>query len=125
MHEVSIAEGILSAVESTLVNEPDAKVSSVTVNIGELAGVESQALLFAWDSVVRGTLAEGAKLVIEQVAGEAWCMKCAKNVPLHRHGDPCPECGSFQLLATQGHELKVLDIEIPADAPQKTNENGA
>ena len=90
MHEVSIAEGILSAVESTLVNEPDAKVSSVTVNIGELAGVESQALLFAWDSVVRGTLAEGAKLVIEQVAGEAWCMKCAKNVPLHRHGDPCP-----------------------------------
>ena len=55
MHEVSIAEGILSAVESTLVNEPDAKVSSVTVNIGELAGVESQALLFAWDSVVRQT----------------------------------------------------------------------
>ena len=49
MHEVSIAEGILSAVESTLVNESDAKVSSVTVNIGELAGVESQALLFAWD----------------------------------------------------------------------------
>ena len=49
MHEVSIAEGILSAVESTLVNEPDAKVSSVTINIGELAGVESQALLFAWD----------------------------------------------------------------------------
>ena len=62
MHEVSIAEGILSAVESTLVNEPDAKVSSVTVNIGELSGVESQALLFAWDSVVRGTLAEGRSL---------------------------------------------------------------
>ncbi len=116
MHEVSIAEGILSVVESTLVNEPDAKVSSVTVNIGELAGVESQALLFAWDSVVRGTLAEGAKLVIEQVAGEAWCMKCAKNVPLHRHGDPCPQCGGYQLMPVKGHELKVASLELAVDA---------
>ena len=115
MHEVSIAEGILSAVESTLVNEPDAKVSSVTVNIGELAGVESQALLFAWDSVVRGTLAEGAKLVIEQVAGEAWCMKCAKNVPLHRHCDPCPLCGGYQLMPVKGHELKVASLELAVD----------
>ena len=47
MHEVSIAEGILSAVKSTLVNEPQAKVTSVTVSIGELAGIEIQALLFA------------------------------------------------------------------------------
>ena len=112
MHEVSIAEGILSAVESTLVNEPDAKVSSVTVNIGELAGVESQALLFAWDSVVRGTLAEGAKLVIEQVAGEAWCMKCAKNVPLHRHGDPCTQCGGYQLMPVQGHASNASRLEL-------------
>ena len=43
MHEVSIAEGILSAVKSTLVNEPQAKVTSVTVSIGELAGIEIQA----------------------------------------------------------------------------------
>ena len=93
MHEVSIAEGILSAVESTLVNEPDAKVSSVTVNIGELA-----------------------KLVIEQVAGEAWCMKCAKNVPLHRHGDPCPQCGGYQLMPVKGHELKVASLELAVDA---------
>ena len=79
MHEVSIAEGILSAVKSTLVNEPQAKVTSVTVSIGELAGIEIQALLFAWDSVTRGTLADESKLVINRVAGEAWCMKCAKT----------------------------------------------
>ena len=98
MHEVSIAEGILSAVKSTLVNEPQAKVTSVTVSIGELAGIEIQALLFAWDSVTRGTLADESKLVINRVAGEAWCMKCAKNVALHRHGDPCPSCGGYQLM---------------------------
>ena len=74
MHEVSIAEGILSAVKSTLVNEPQAKVT-----------------------------------------GEAWCMKCAKNVALHRHGDPCPSCGGYQLMPVKGHELKVDSLELGFD----------
>ena len=108
MHEVSIAEGILSAVKSTLVNEPQAKVTSVTVSIGELAGIEIQALLFAWDSVTRGTLADESKLVINRVAGEAWCMKCAKNVALHRHG-------GYQLMPVKGHELKVDSLELGFD----------
>lgn len=115
MHEVSIAEGILSAVKSTLVNEPQAKVTSVTVSIGELAGIEIQPLLFAWDSVTRGTLADESKLVINRVAGEAWCMKCAKNVALHRHGDPCPSCGGYQLMPVKGHELKVDSLELGFD----------
>ena len=50
-------------------------------------------------------------------------MHCEKEVALHRHGDPCPECGGYQLLATQGHELQVLDVEVPADEPQETGGN--
>lgn len=112
MHEVSIAEGILSAVDKTIENEPDAKVTSVTVSIGELAGVEIQALLFAWDSVTRGTHAHKSTLLINRVPGEAWCMQCQKNVPMHRHGDPCPACGSYQLMPVKGHELKVDSLDV-------------
>lgn len=111
MHEVSIAEGILSAVDKTLADEPKTKVTSVTVSIGELAGVEIDALMFAWDSVTRGTRADKAKLLINRIDGEAWCMNCAKNVALHRHGDPCPSCGGFQLMPVKGHELKVDTLE--------------
>lgn len=115
MHEVSIAEGILSAVTRTLQNEPEARVSSVTVSIGELAGVDIEALLFAWDSVVRGTCADHSKLQINRIPGEAWCMQCSQNVALHRHGDPCPICGGFQLMPVKGHELKVESLDIAAD----------
>lgn len=115
MHEVSIAEGILSAVDKTLESEPNARVSSVTVSIGELAGVEIAALLFAWDSVTRGTRADKSKLLINRIQGEAWCMQCAKNVALHRHGDPCPSCGNFQLMPVRGHELKVDTLEVVDD----------
>lgn len=116
MHEVSIAEGILSAVDQTLVNEPKVKVSSVTVSIGELAGVEIDALLFAWDSVTKGTRAERSALLINRVAGQAWCMNCAKNVELHRHGDPCPLCGGYQLMPVHGHELKVDSLQVEDEA---------
>ncbi len=112
MHEVSIAEGILSAVDKTLENEPKTKVSSVAVSIGELAGVEIEALLFAWESVTRGTRAEKSVLEINRVPGVAWCMQCGKNVPLHRHGDACPHCGGYQLMPVQGHELKVDSLQV-------------
>ena len=116
MHEVSIAEGILPAVDKTIENEPQARVTSVSVSIGELAGVDIEALLFAWDSVTRGTQADKSKLLIERVAGEAWCMKCSKNVPMHRFGDPCPECGGFQLMPVRGKELKVDSLELDFDS---------
>lgn len=111
MHEVSIAEGILSAVDQTMACERQTRVRSVTVSIGELAGVDIDALVFAWDSVTRGTAAEKSELVVNRINGEAWCMQCGRNVPLHRHGDPCPLCGGYQLMPVRGHELKVESLE--------------
>lgn len=111
MHETSIAEGIVDAVAKTELAE-DEEVTEVRVAIGELAGVDIDALLFVWESVKRNTLMSNSKLVIERPPGKAWCMNCAKTVDLHRHGDPCPECGGFQLFANQGHELKVLDMTV-------------
>lgn len=111
MHETSIAEGILDAVKRTPL-EANEIVTEVRVAVGELAGVDIDALLFAWESVKRDSIADTSRLVIERPSGKAWCMTCGKTVDLHRHGDPCPECGGFQLIANQGHELKVLDLTV-------------
>lgn len=113
MHEVSIAEGIVDAVTKTAHRGNIRRVVSVRVAVGELAGVDCDALQFAWDSVTRGGLLKGARLVIDRPAGTAWCMDCAKTVPLHRHGEACPSCGGWHLTPVAGHELKVLDFEVP------------
>ena len=81
MHEVSIAEGIVSAVLKTLGNHSVPRILSVRVAVGELAGVD--------------------------------CVACGKTVALPRHGDACPVCGGWRLAPVAGHELKVLDFEIP------------
>ncbi len=110
MHEVSIAEGIVNVVEKTATMHDIKRIKSVRVSIGELAGVDIESLRFAWLSVTKGTVIESAELVIERPEGEAWCMTCSKTIPLHAYGHPCPVCGGYQLTATGGTELKVIDI---------------
>lgn len=120
MHELSIAEGIIEIVERTCRSNGVKRVKSVRIAVGELAGVDIPSLQFAWESVKKGGPADKAALVIERPPGEAWCMSCGKTVPLKRYGDPCPFCGGFQLAATGGTDMRVLDlIEDEADSSEE------
>ena len=110
MHELSIAEGIAEVVERTAEKNAIDAISSVRVSIGELAGVDTDALLFAWQSVASAGLLKGASLQIERTAGEAWCTDCEKTVPLKAYGDACPACGGYHLIATAGTEMRVIDF---------------
>ena len=111
MHELSLAQGIVEAVERTAVRAGLSRVCVVRVAVGELAGVDVGALRFAWRSVSATPLLAGAGLEIESPSGEAWCIDCARTVPLHRFGDACPRCGGGRLLVTGGRDLKVIDLE--------------
>lgn len=112
MHEMALAESMLEIVEATARKEGASRVTNVRLEIGALSHVAADALRFCFDVVTRGSLAEGATLDIDDVAGEAWCMPCGGTVPLVRLGDPCPNCGSFQLAVTQGEDMRVKDIAI-------------
>ncbi|HIU84472.1 MAG TPA: hydrogenase maturation nickel metallochaperone HypA [Candidatus Aphodousia gallistercoris] len=110
MHELSIAEGIVDIVERTAKANGLAKVKTVRVAIGRLAGVEVDSLRFAWISARMGSAAAEAELVIEEPEGKAWCMDCARTVALPRFGEACPHCGGYHLTPTDGMQMKVLDI---------------
>lgn len=123
MHEVSIAEGILEVVERNARANGIKAVAQVRVAVGELAGVDIPSLEFAWKSVRRHTLADDAALILERPPGRAWCMKCGREVALARFGDPCPECGGFQLMETGGTELRVIDFVERTDPEAAPSEN--
>ncbi len=114
MHELSLCEGIVSAVERTAERHGISRVASVRVAVGRLAGVDIPSLEFAWHSVTMTGPLTGAKLVIERPEGTAFCTDCGETVPLAKFGDPCPKCGGFRLIPNGGTELKVLDF-LPAD----------
>ncbi len=61
---------------------------------------------------MRGSLAEGARLEIIQLPGEAWCMQCAKSVEVKQRFDQCPDCGGYQLQVTGGDQMQIKELEV-------------
>ena len=67
MHEVSLGEAILDAVERRAAGR---KVRRVKVRVGTLHRVVGPALDQGWELVSEGSVAEGAALDVVQVPGE-------------------------------------------------------
>jgi len=112
MHEMSLAEGVLQLVEETARREGAARVKTVVLEIGQLSSVEPEALKFCFEAVTRGSIAAGAALEIIDLPGAGWCMACGKTVALAEVYGACPSCGSHQVRATAGTEMRVKEIEI-------------
>jgi hydrogenase nickel incorporation protein HypA/HybF len=112
MHEMALAESVREIVEGTARAHGATRVAMVRLEIGKLAQVEIDAMRFAFDVVMRGSLAAAALLEIVETEGSAWCMRCSRPVAIARRGDGCPHCASGQLQVTGGERMRVIDIEI-------------
>ena len=112
MHEMSLCEGILQVMETEAQKQGFSQVKNVWLEIGELAGVELDAMMFSFEVITRNSLADGAILNIISIPGSAWCMQCSDNVAVKQRFDACPECGSYQLQVTGGDEMKIKELEV-------------
>lgn len=112
MHEMSLAGGILKVVDDAARRDPFTRVRRLHLLAGALAGVEVRSLRFALEAVAPGTRIDGAEIIIDEPPGQAWCLRCSASVVIGARTDPCPQCGSHQLQATGGTELKVVDLIV-------------
>ena len=112
MHEISICEGIRGVIEGAVAGENVTAVKSVRLEIGQFAGVEKPALEFAFDVVMRGSVAEGARLDIIDLPGKAMCYDCGGPKELPDRLSPCPDCGGGRLMPISGDELRIRDLEV-------------
>ena len=67
MHELGITQDLVDLVAERTVGR---RVVAVNVRIGDAAGIVADAMAFAFDVVTYQTALEGARLVIEEVAGD-------------------------------------------------------
>jgi hydrogenase nickel incorporation protein HypA/HybF len=112
MHEMSLAEGVLQLIEASARQQEFSRVSAVWLEIGQLSGVEVEAMKFCFDAVTRGSVAQGARLEIIALPGTGWCMACAKTVAMAEVFGECPDCGGYQLQVTGGTEMRVKELEV-------------
>ena len=112
MHELSIVIEIIKIVKEAVDYKGEEKVESVELEIGTLAGIQREALEFAWASAVKGTILEGAKCIIKEIPAQASCLECGCQYNLEHWYDECPQCGSYFRDIIQGKEMRVKSIEI-------------
>lgn len=109
---MSLCEGVLQIIETEAKKQNFSKVKRVILDVGVLSGVEIPALEFSFEVVMRGSVAEGAKLEINQIEAQAWCMQCAETVVVKERFDACPKCESYQLQVSSGDEMRIKELEV-------------
>ena len=113
MHEVGIMESALGAVLGQARAHGAQRVQRIVLRIGSLAGVDPQALRFAFDVVVRDTIAADAELEIRDVPARAWCGACVEEFGVDGGSIfSCPRCGRLSGEIRQGRELELTRIEM-------------
>jgi hydrogenase nickel incorporation protein HypA/HybF len=112
MHEMSLCEGVLQVMQDQAKSVGFNRVKTVWLEIGDLAGVDAEAMRFGFDVVVQGSVADGAALEIINLPGRAWCMTCGHEVSVTQRFDACPDCGGYQLQVTGGDEMRIKELEV-------------
>ncbi len=113
MHEVGIMESAIDAVLHQARVHQAQRVHRIVLRIGTLAGVEPDALRFAFDVVTHGTVAAGAELAIESVPARARCAACAADFTITTGFiATCPRCGQLSGDLRSGRELELARIEM-------------
>jgi hydrogenase nickel incorporation protein HypA/HybF len=112
MHEMSLCEGIRGIVEDQARTHHFARVNRLRIEIGRFAGVEKDALRFAFEVVMRGSPAEGAELELIELPGRALCYDCMAEKEIAHRLDPCPDCGGGKMMPQGGDEMRIKDMEV-------------
>ena len=115
MHEVSIASELLTTIERVARESGGRRVRAVDLVVGELAGVDADALSFAFEIVSRGTIAEGAVVTVDRAPLLGACGACGLEGPGDLEALACAGCGGSPVRVTGGRELRLTSIDIEDD----------
>ncbi len=112
MHELSIAETILEQALRVAAQERAAAIARVRVRVGDLSGVDPDALKFAFPIAARGTVAEGAALEAIRVPFEVACRRCGAWSRPEPWVPACAACGSQEVDTVAGRELRIESLDL-------------
>ena len=112
MHELSIAESILTIVKKEVSQGDYRGVTRIHVKVGALTALIPECLTTAFEAVSRGTIAENAVLEIEEVEARGTCRACGTVFVADTLLGLCPSCGSTDVAVAGGDDLTVDSMEV-------------
>jgi hydrogenase nickel incorporation protein HypA/HybF len=113
VHELSIAQSIVEAVETKATECNATHVKGVRLKIGEANSIVIDSLTFCFEMLtsLEPTLA-GAQLLIDTVPHRARCRHCNKEFAIVNFVAQCPTCQEWSSEVVSGNELQIVEMEI-------------
>jgi len=114
MHEYSLIEALVRRVEEEAERRGALTIHRLSVRVGELAGVDPELFLTAYETFRRGTICEKTPLVLSHVPAAWSCPACVRPIPrgaILR----CEGCGGPARLDEGGDALTLdgIEMEVP------------
>ncbi|MGD1854328.1 MAG: hydrogenase maturation nickel metallochaperone HypA [Leptolyngbyaceae cyanobacterium] len=88
------------------------QIHRLQLQIGELSGVDPDALAFAFDVVSNDTLADKAELELISVPVTCYCSSCQQTFQPLEWVYECPCCHRLSVDIRQGRMLELTSLEI-------------
>ena len=121
MHEMALMEKVVDIVLEEAQRQDAARVTAVNLTFGELSDVIVDMVPGLFEYLTRGTIAEGAEVVIKRVPAYVQCRKCNEAWRIDVRDEAtwtCPRCGAhkkYHLIS--GREFRIDSIEVEAASP--------
>jgi hydrogenase nickel incorporation protein HypA/HybF len=112
MHEIGIADAIIEASLTEAGRRPGSKLVRVGVRVGVLAGVDGDALRFAFTALIKGTDLDAVDFEIKGCPRRSRCVECGREFESAMYSEPCPGCGSADVALVGGEELDLEYVEL-------------
>ena len=112
MHEVSIIQNTLDIAIAETKKKGATKIERLTMNIGELSGVIPEAIQFAFDVLIKDTIAETAQLEIKMIPVICYCQQCDLQFHPQNYIYECPQCWQISTHILTGRELDLVALVV-------------
>jgi hydrogenase nickel incorporation protein HypA/HybF len=112
VHELGIAATIAETVERELSKSRRQRPRRAGLRIGVLAGVDAEALQFAFEALIRDTALDGMTLEIESRPLSCRCSNCGDSFVVCDFVFDCPRCGTTSTDCVGGRELEIAYLEV-------------
>ena len=110
MHELSVAEGILTTIEEHLGGVK--QLTRVNVILVALSGVSAESLEFWFSEVAKQKGFGSPEMHIQKVKAVAKCSSCGVEYEVQSFYTGCPACASTERSIASGYECNIESVEI-------------
>ena len=117
MHEMSIAEGVLSAVLDAAGACGARRVERVELAVGQMRLIVPDALVMAWQVIGEGTIAAGAELAVVETPMQARCRQCGREFAPRIDNYLCPGCGQADVDILAGDDIILKSVVCDVGQP--------